>query len=177
MMWGWLATLVLLAHVRGVERRPLASLRLARPTEKDITIAGYLGGAALGWQWLTSQLLPTTATAGAQEGQDTLVGLGPLLALALVMTVSITEEILWRGYAVERVGAWIGRVPAALIGLAIFALGHVTFFGASWLLTNLPGAIAVYAVLLWRRNLWACMFCHAVLDLPIVLVAVLAALT
>ena len=92
-------------------------------------------------------------------------------ALALVLTTAVTEEILWRGYVVERLGAWIGPVVAAAIGLTVFTLGHVTFFGAGWLVSVLPGAAATYALLLWRRNLYACMLCHAIGNVPIVAVA------
>lgn len=73
----------------------------------------------------------------------------------------------------ERAAAWIGPVVASLIGLAVFVVPHVTFFGAGWLVTNLPGAVAVYVLLLWRRNLWACILCHAVTNIPLVVAALI----
>jgi uncharacterized protein len=169
-LWNWAAVAFLVVFVTQVERLGLSSLRLVRPTERDIEWAGYLGGLALGWQWLTTRLFPSNGgeTAG---GAEQLFALGPAIALGLVVTTATTEEILWRGYVVERLAAWVGPVVAATIGLAVFSVAHVTFFGASWLVTNLPGAAALYVLLLWRRNLWAAMFCHSILNFPIVVVA------
>lgn len=173
-VWNWLAVGLLLAHVLGLERLGWESLRLVPPTERDLSIAGYLGGAAALWSWGASFLLPESTRAQADAGQGTLVQLGVLLALALVITTAVTEEILLRGYAVERVGAWIGAIPASLIGLAVFSVSHVTFFGPGWLLTHLPGAALLYVLLLWRRNLWAGILAHAVMNIPIVFVALVS---
>lgn len=174
MVWNWIAVALLLAYVFRVERLDMASLRLVRPTEKDLSWAGWLGGAAVLWHWAMAKwVVPQSDPVDGppDSGSAALVALGPLVALALVVTVSITEEILWRGYVVERLGAWIGLVPAAVIGFIVFAAGHVPFFGASWLLTGAPGAALLYVLLLWRRNLWACMLFHAIGDIPIVVVA------
>lgn len=173
----WALTALLLLWVRFAERLPLRSLRLVRPTEADLSWAGWLGGAAVLWHWVMSQwVVPTTGTEGGatDSGAGQLVALGPLLALALVVTVSVTEEILWRGYVVERLGAWIGLAPAAAIGLVVFTIPHVLFFGPWWLLTTLPSGALLYVLLMWRRNLWACMLAHAVTDIPIVVVTLVA---
>jgi uncharacterized protein len=168
-VWNWAAVAFLIVFVRQVERLGWSSLRLVRPTERDIEWAGYLGGLALGWQWLATTLIPSNGGEGG--GAEQLFALGPAIALALVVTTAMTEEILWRGYVVERLAAWVGPVLAATFGLAVFSVSHVTFFGASWLVTNMPGAFALYVVLLWRRNLWAAIFCHFILNIPIVFVS------
>ncbi|WP_191680763.1 type II CAAX endopeptidase family protein [Janibacter melonis] len=172
-VWNWLAVTALLLYVVRVERLDLASLRLVRPTEQDLSWAGYLGGAALAWQWVVSLLLPPDAQAAGAEGEIVRLGVG--LSLALVVTVAITEEVLWRGYVVERLGARVDPRLAAAVGLAVFALPHVVHFGPTWLVTGLPGAAVLYALLLWRRSLWACVLCHAILDIPVVVLAVVQA--
>ena len=169
-VWNWLAVAALLLYVVRVERLDLTSLRLTRPTEADLSWAGYLGGAALAWQWVVSLLLPPDAQAAGAEGEIVRLGVG--LSLALVVTVAITEEVLWRGYVVERLGARVDPRLAAAVGLAVFALPHVVHFGPTWLVTGLPGAAVLYALLLWRRTLWACVLCHAIIDLPVVVLAV-----
>lgn len=173
MVWNWAAVACLVIFVTRVERLGWSSLRLVRPTERDIEWAGYLGGLALGWQWLASALLP--ANGDEAGGAEQLFALGPAIALALVVTTAVTEEILWRGYVVERLAAWVGPALAATVGLAVFSVSHVAFFGADWLVTNLPGAVALYVLLLWRRNLWAAIFCHFILNIPIVFVALVGA--
>jgi uncharacterized protein len=168
-VWNWLAVAFLLVFVTRIERLGMGSLRLVRPTERDLEWAGYLGGLALGWQWLATTLIPSN---GEQAGgAEQLFALGPAVALGLVLTTAMTEEILWRGYVVERLAAWVGPVAAATFGLAVFSVSHVSFFGASWLVTNLPGAAALYVLLLWRRNLWAAIACHLILNIPIVFVS------
>lgn len=115
LVWNWLAVALLALHVWRVERLDAASLRLVRPTRRDIEWAGWLGGAAVGWNWLSTQLLPATP-APEGGGADALVALGPLLALGLVLATAVTEVVLWRGYVVERLGAWTGPLVAAGVG-------------------------------------------------------------
>lgn len=165
--WNWLAVGLLALHVGCVERLGPRSLRLVRPSERDLDWAGYLAGAMLLWHWLVSLVAPPS------EGAEQLIGAGPVVALALVLTVSLTEEILWRGYVVERLGAWIGLRAAATLGLAVFVVPHVIFFGWWWLASALPGSVLLYVLLVWRRNLWSCMVAHFVLNVPVVIVALL----
>lgn len=173
LVWNWLAVGLLALYVWKVEGLGASSLRLVRPTEKDLEWAGWLGGAAVAWHWLSSQFLPASTAPPEGGGGEALIALGPLLALAMVLTVSFTEEVLWRGYVVERLGAWIGPIVAAVIGLTIFAAGHVPFFGTGWLISALPGAVLLYVLLLWRRNLWACILCHLIGDIPVFVMALL----
>lgn len=174
-LWNWLAVGLLALYVWRVEGLGASSLRLVRPTEQDLNWAGWLGGAALLWSWLSSTFLlggsDALGDSGDGSGEAMILALGPLLILVLVISVSISEEVLWRGYVVERLGARIGPVIAAVIGLAVFSLGHVEFFGADWLVTNLPGAALLYVLLLWRRNLWACILFHVISDIPLFFVA------
>lgn len=179
LVWNWLAVAALLAYVAWVERLPLASLRLTRPTEKDIEWGCYLGAAGALWHWATASALSrwaggavdTVAPGGMTEGAQQLVALGPLVLAALVVTAAVTEEVLWRGYAVERLAAWLPPLAVTALGLAVFAAPHVAYFGPTWLVTNLPGAAVLYALLLWRRNLWACIAAHLVGNAPILVVA------
>lgn len=173
-IWNWLAVGLLGLYVLRIERLPVASLRLTRPSEKDLEWAGYLGGVALLWHWLSARALPAGLDAQGLAAQETLVAPGPLVALLLVATVAFTEEFLWRGYVVERLGAWIGPIVAAVIGLAVFAASHLPFSGTGWLITGLPGAVLLYVLLLWRRNLWAVILCHLLMDAPIVVLALVA---
>lgn len=173
MVWNWLAVGLLALWVWRVERLDATSLRLVRPSSRDIEWGGYLGGAAALWSWGMGSLLPPVVRAEADSGQGSLVELGPWVALGLVVTASITEEVLWRGYVVERLGAWLGPAVAAVIGLAVFVVPHVDYFGWTWLLTNLPGTLLLYGLLLWRRNLWACIVCHVVQNAPIVVLTLL----
>lgn len=169
-LWNWLTVGVLIVFVHRVERLDLASLRIVRPTGDDLGWAVGFAGAAMGWSWAASMIAPV------EQGTDTLVALGPLGVLLLLLTVATTEEILWRGYVVERLGAVLrSRAAACFIGLAIFAAGHVPFFGTSWLLVHGVGAALIYGLFWWRRNLPACMLTHLIVNAPVLLVTLFAA--
>lgn len=126
---------------------------------------GWGPAGVLVWNWLAVALLALHVW--RVERLDA-------ASLGLVLATAVTEEVLWRGYVVERLGAWTGPLVAAGVGLAIFTATHLPFFGAGWLVSVLPGAVLLYVLLLWRRNLWACMLCHLIGNLPIFLVALLA---
>lgn len=180
LVWNWLAVGALVAYVVRIERLPLASLRLVRPTAKDIEWGCYLGAAGALWHWGAASALARFGATGAgtraADGTGQLVALGPAILAAILVTAVVTEEILWRGYVVERLAAWIPAWVAAGLGLAVFAAAHVPFFGATWLVTVFPGAALLYVVLLWRRNLWACMACHLVGNLPLLVVTLIPGL-
>lgn len=175
-IWNWLAVAALIVYVFRVEGLGWSSLRLTTPSEQDLNWAGYLGGGLMAVNWGLSLLLPPAVQEQAGVAQGSLIALGPLLTFGLVVTTAVTEEILWRGYAAERLAAWIGPWLASALGLAVFAASHVPFFGPGWLITGIPGSVMFYLMLAWRRNLWAGIVMHALGNSPIFLMSVVTAL-
>lgn len=95
------------------------------------------------------------------------------LVVALVLTTAITEEILYRGYVIERVRELTGRPwIGVLVSAVVFVAPHVAFFGEQWLVSNGVSVALLYALYVWRRNLVACMTMH-LLGNSLVLVPVL----
>ena len=86
----------------------------------------------------------------------------PLPALiALIITTAVTEEILFRGYPVERLGRLTGSIwLGAALSLGLFVLPHLSFFGPQWLLYQGAAVVMAYVLYVWRRNLFACMLMH-----------------
>jgi membrane protease YdiL (CAAX protease family) len=160
--------LAILALITLIERRPLASILLKRPRGKDIETAFTYWGIAMAWSWLAMTLFPTRQDAGTAE----MVALSIPVLLAMIVTTAITEEILFRGYPIERLNEltgsnWIG--PA--VSLGVFLVPHLTFFGPTWLLYHGSGTIMIYALYLRRRNLIACMILHFLVNVPILIPA------
>jgi membrane protease YdiL (CAAX protease family) len=168
--WKWIGAAALIAIVVLVERRGLSSLFIHRPSGRDIEWVVYSFGAVMVWSWLVSIVAP-------QEGNDgvaVIAALGVGGVLVLIVTAAVTEEIVYRGYLAERFGTLVGRGGwARLIGaaasLAVFVIPHVSFFGPSWLLHQLPGSIAIAAFVLVRRNLPAAMLLHLLINAPILI--------
>ena len=99
-----------------------------------------------------------------------------LWATALtVVRAGIAEEVLYRGYAIERIEALTGsRWMAALIPLIAFAAFHYRQGWPGIAIAFLLGAILT-AFYLWKRNLVANIFAHFLVDfVPNVILPLLA---
>lgn len=169
--WHWFAALVVLLWVRFAEGRPLSSLLFVRMTRDDWTWLAWGCGAAL----IVGVPL---AFAGVTTGQgvDLIIGLGVPGVLLMIVTAAVTEEIIYRGYLAERLGAlarsrWVG----AIVSFVLFVIPHVTVFGWSWFLGPAAGAFAIAATALFRRNLWAAIIIHAAVNAPTLILAALHA--
>jgi membrane protease YdiL (CAAX protease family) len=170
--WNLLATALVLAWVFGVERSRLTSLRIGRPTGKDLEWALILFGGAMTWSWLAQLIRPQTAP---DSGSATIAALPVLTVVAMILTAAICEEILFRGYPLERLTQLTGRRWVAVATtLPFFVAPHLFTFGPEWLLYNASGTVAIYVLYLWRRNLVACMVLHAAVNAPILIPTVAA---
>jgi membrane protease YdiL (CAAX protease family) len=172
--WKWLGTAALVAVVLGVERLGPRSLLIHRPSGRDLEWVLYAFGIVMAWSWLAARLAPQDNN----EGITTIVSLGVAGVLALIVTAAVTEEIVYRGYLAERLGALAGRRRwarplGAALSLTVFVLPHLAFFGPTWLIHQLPGAIALAGLALLRRNLVAAMLLHLLINLPILIPTVL----
>ena len=82
----------------------------------------------------------------------------------LVVTAAVTEEVLFRGYAIG-IGQhifgdlWI----ASIVSIVAFTLAHIRW-GLSHLLTVLWGALVFSCLFIYTESLWACIFAHICID-------------
>ncbi len=168
--WKWLGAAALIALVFVVEHRGLHSLLIRRPSGRDLEWVLYAFGIVMVWSWLADRFAPQ----GDNEGVTAIVDIGIAGVIMLIVTAAVTEEIVYRGFLAERLGALFGRRRwarplGAVLSLAAFVLPHIAFFGPSWLLHQLPGALAVAAIALLRQNLPAAMLLHLLINLPILI--------
>lgn len=159
-----LAALVLLILVRW-ERCPLRSIGLVRPRWRSVLL-GLLGFLGLSIVYgLATALQATFHLPGHGRGLAQLLALPVWLRVLLVVRAGVVEEILYRGYPIERI-AWLSgsRWAGALVPIAIFSLAHVPFWGVAYLLVVLPGAVVLTCLYLWRRDLTVNMVAHFLAD-------------
>jgi membrane protease YdiL (CAAX protease family) len=155
------AAVFLLWLVRRWEGQPLRSIGL---------------GTAPWWKSLLWGLVTAMVCAAVAAGLVALTGYGhgpgsaafeklPLGLITLVVLRSgIVEELFYRGYPIERLQALgLGRAPAVIIPLLIFAVGHWTGGAANILIAFVLGAILT-AFYLWRRDLVSNMIGHFLVD-------------
>jgi uncharacterized protein len=88
-----------------------------------------------------------------------------ILRLALVVTAGIFEEVLYRGYAIERLTTiWGSQWTAAVVTVALFILAHLPVIGFAHLPPVAVVGVLVTLLYLWRRDLILNMVAHATID-------------
>ena len=174
-MWA-LAAGVIGITVAG-ERRPLTTIGLQR-------LPVRLALLAVGIGVLLSLLVPVLSFAAhalTATGEDALVEVATGVAVPLlivgVVTAAVTEEVLFRGYALERLKEVTGRWwLAGVVSVGVFTVIHLPGWGTAHALgVVLPLATALTALYIWKRNLLLVMLVHLVIDAPLIVLALIGA--
>jgi len=169
LQWGLVLAVLALWWVRG---RHLTALGL----EPRLT-AGLMGVAAGS---LVIVLLMIRQRAGALRDDEALDHLRARLRRLEVMlphtrdefrlfgrlsfTAGVCEEILYRGYLIWYLSAWMDVIPAAALSTAIFGIGHAYQGGRGILQTTAVGALLA-GVYLVSGSLYLSMTLHFLMDL------------
>ena len=162
---AYTAVLALLAF--GVARRRPAFFGMRRIGKQDVLAIwkalSVLFATVIVLRLLQQDVLPTAPAATDGRAQAPPLAYG----LAGAVVAGLSEEFAYRGYLIEELGDLSGsRILAAAVSVVAFALAHVgSDYGWSLeLLYPTLCGIALTALYLWRRNLWACVFMHIGLD-------------
>ena len=82
----------------------------------------------------------------------------------VVMTAAVTEEVLFRGYAIGVGQHLLGSVGlACVLSTAAFTLGHLRW-GLAHLVPVFVSALVITLLFTFTQNLWVCIIVHAILD-------------
>ena len=161
----WAVALILLGIVFFWERRTLASIGITRMTWRDVLggLAGFVVGA-LSFIFTTPFImalgLGTTSTGIGQLAQTSIA-----LRIAVVITAGITEEIISRGYPIERIREMTGQIAwGAGIAYIALVLLRIPFWGLGGTIQIGIWSLIVTLLYVWRRNLPACMLMHILND-------------
>jgi membrane protease YdiL (CAAX protease family) len=161
----WALIAAILLYVLKVERRPLASIGLRAPAWKEWPLALGMGAATLACLAFIYYVVFPALHWSENQQLAQLSTIPYWLNCLIVLRAAVSEELLFRGYAMERLQELTGnRFIAGAISLTVFTLDHVGYWG--WghvLVAGVAGAIFTIFYL-WRRNLWACMLAHFVVD-------------
>lgn len=155
------------------ERRQLSSIGLRRPSVRLLALAVGAG--------LTLSLLyplVTVAADGLVAG-DPSEGVGVPLETSVwvlaagVVTAAVTEEVLFRGYAIERLIELTGRAwLSGLLSLVVFVAIHVPTKGLAHVLgVVVPLGAALTVLYLRKRNLTFVAVVHLMVDAPLIVLA------
>jgi uncharacterized protein len=179
--WGgevlwWLAVLALLLYVIAAEHRALSSIGFHAPGGWDIGW-GLIFGIALfaGAGILDGIVFPALHLKINLATYRAITGAPIAYRIALVTRAAVCEEILFRGYAIERLKEWSGSAwLAGLVTLVIFTYAHLSSWGAPQLIVAGYGGAVLTVLYVWRRNVWANMLAHWIGDCSFILVPLMA---
>ena len=167
----WVIVAALFAIVILWERRPLASIGLEMPSGRQIggAMAAGVGAVVLG-----VVLTGLAVVALDLQEPSALSDVGQLpfsIQVMVVLTAVITEEIMWRGYPIERLAEltgrpWIGAAISAVVFLAV----HFPDWGVAGAVPQSVFTVALVGVYMWSRNVVASMVTHGVINVLMILV-------
>jgi membrane protease YdiL (CAAX protease family) len=163
--WDWVVAIVVVLYVLRVERRPLGSIgfRWVRWT--------YLATTPL-W-WLLGAVMTAALVIPLRDHIDTtpaeaLTTLPLAARIAIVLTAPVTEELFFRGYAVERLTELTGRMwLAAALSTVVFACLHIPYYGLIPGLIRIPVSAVLTIRYIRGRSLVPAIALHFLIDLPL----------
>ena len=162
---NWALVIALFALVVYWEGRPLSSMGLRVPTlrEAGVGLAAGLGAVILGL--LATGIAVVSLGIEQPETLTVIASLPFSVKVALVGTAVITEEILWRGYPIERVGELTGNLwIGAAVSVIVFVGVHYPAWGLVGAIPQTVFALILVGVYVWGRNVVTCMITHGVIN-------------
>jgi uncharacterized protein len=175
-LW-WVAVLMLLLYVIVVEHRPLSSIGFRAPGGWDMGWGLIFGIAVfMGAGILDGIVFPALHLKINLTTYRAITSAPIAYRIALVTRAAVCEEILFRGYSIERLkessgSAWL----AGLVSLVVFTFAHLSFWGAPQMIVAGYGGAVLTVLYVWRRNIWANMVAHWIGDCSFVLVPLMTA--
>ncbi|WP_434522443.1 CPBP family glutamic-type intramembrane protease [Halorubrum sp. AS12] len=162
----WAFAAVIIAVVVWVEQRSLSSIGLSRPEWVDIgaAVLVFLFGAVS--YPFTTPLLQSFGFETTVGGIEQLAVYPLSFVLALALTAALTEELLYRGFPIERIAERTGSTAvAAGVAILFFIIFHIPYWGLGGTLQISVNAVLLTLLYVWRRNVFACILAHAITDI------------
>lgn len=162
----WAIGALMLFWVLRIERLPLSSIGLRRPTWGTLGW-GLAATAALMATVMLSYavILPALGLSMNQRAVDAITAAPWWFQMLMLLRAGVVEEILYRGYPIERIESLTGsRWLAAVLPGLVFIATHYAFWGAGQLIVVAFGTLVFTLLYLWRRDLVCCMIAHILVD-------------
>lgn len=149
---------------------------------KSLTLQSFAWGLALAaffmfvFSPVAYSALRRFSLGGLDKGLLRLQGLPVWYLVLAVIIGGVAEEILYRGYAVERIATLTGSLwLAGAIPVVVFAVAHVPMWGWGPALATLVSGAILTVFYLWQRDLAACIVAHVVTDFAGIVIGPLVA--
>jgi len=163
------------AVVAWWEKKPLTEMGLHRQTPRKIIFA--LSSSiviAVGGTFLSLAIIKVFALPMPSLMPEILKIFPVWLSVWIVVSGSIAEEILYRGFVIERIGQLTGSIwIGATITFLWFTLLHLPLGWVYTLSIVAPVSLLITILYAWRRDLFATIIAHFVFNAPLIVLSLL----
>ena len=160
---NWILAIALVLIVLFWEKRLLTSIGLRMPRAEDVLPAS---GALVAF-YLIGLAGNSLGSFSNPKAFPIFYAL-PWVVRLWMLSVLICEEIMFRGYFIERVEELSGSTGiASIFSCTLFGLAHASGWGFGYIFVVAAEGAAYATLYVWRRNLPACMVVHFVTDAPL----------
>jgi membrane protease YdiL (CAAX protease family) len=164
----WIFAAAVLLWLASVERLPLSSIGFRWPTWKTVVFA-ILGAAAVLFVMILHMGVIVrvfhldTTTVLAQ--QRMILSRPYWFRVLLVLRAAVVEEIVFRGYMIEKVRQLTGSAILAIaVSVLTFTWAHYAGWGAVQLIPVFGAGVVLALLYVWRRDLPSNMLAHFLTD-------------
>jgi membrane protease YdiL (CAAX protease family) len=166
-VWWFYAAAVLI-WLCIVERLPLSSIGFRRPTWKTLLFAVLGTIAALLVFTVHFGVIVRVFhldAAAALEQRRIILNLPYWFRVLMVLRASVVEEILFRGYIIEKVRQLTGSAALAIaLSVLTFTVAHFAGWGLVHLIPVFGVAVVFALLYVWRRDLPSNVLAHFLTD-------------
>ncbi|MGZ5659771.1 MAG: CPBP family intramembrane glutamic endopeptidase, partial [Usitatibacter sp.] len=157
---------------------PLRALGFKTPRHPAVMLAAGLALGILLKLALKSVAMPLLGAPATNPAYHYVVGNAaalPWLIAMVLINATFGEEVFFRGYLFERLGALLGTSRAALfatvlITAALFAMGHYYDQGLPGVQQASMTGLVLGGIYAWRKEIWLPMVVHAAYDIAAIVV-------
>ncbi|MBS0274493.1 MAG: CPBP family intramembrane metalloprotease [Proteobacteria bacterium] len=163
-LW-WALFILILAYTLAIERKPLSSIGFRKPRLTDIVFAVAFAVAGVAGIGLIFGLVLPALHLTLTQKLSAIYQAPFWFRVLLVTRAAFVEETAFRGYGFERIAELSGsKLLAALVTFALFTLGHYSGGGWAQVIIAAWGGVMLTVLYVWRRNVWASIVCHWLID-------------
>jgi membrane protease YdiL (CAAX protease family) len=164
----WCYALAILLWLTFAERLPLISIGFRRPTWKSVVfgvLAAVVVTAIMVLQFAVVIPLLHLSPDAAMAKQQAILKTPFWYRVLLVLRAAVVEEILFRGYLIEKVRQLSGSTAlAVVVSVAAFTYAHLRGWGAVHLIAVGASGMVFSLLYVWRRDLPSNMVGHFLSD-------------
>jgi len=149
----WILTIILFLIILRWERVSLSSIGIKKTSKGDIIwgMVGFLVGVLS--FIITAPIVVGLGLDTTGVGIERLTSIPILMRITIVLTAGVTEEILFRGYPIERLYSYTGSLPlSAIIPYLVFVTIHIPLWGVGASIQIGAWALAITLLYVKRRT-------------------------